>query len=255
MSEKFLDVLFSPAEFAQLSTRDLSGTTCVVFDILRATTSIVTALHEGAEGVIPVSEIPEALDWKKRLPEALLAGERHGYRITSKETGSIDFDLGNSPREFTSARVKGKTIVMSTTNGTRALRACHGAEQVLIGSLLNLSATANFLRAQNPKRVVVVCSGTYEEASFEDALGAGGLVELVWEDFVNERVTDASQIVRQLWRQHRADLPGAMRLAWNGRRLLQIAELAGDVEFAAGLDRIGLAARCDQSGLIRPVRG
>src|SRR5436190_11942294 len=116
------EVLFSPAEFAALRQRDLSATTCVVFDVLRATSSMLVALNHGAEAIIPVGEIAEALAMKRERPDVLLAGEREGLRIRKELTGSINFDFGNSPREFTRDRVGGKTLVMTTTNGTRALR-------------------------------------------------------------------------------------------------------------------------------------
>src|SRR6266446_3700733 len=96
-----IEVLFTPADFALVSQRDLSKSTCVVFDVLRATSSMVTALANGAEAIIPVSEISEALEIKRKDPQVLLAGERDGLRIEANLTGSIGFDLGNSPREFT----------------------------------------------------------------------------------------------------------------------------------------------------------
>src|SRR2546422_11748827 len=96
-----LEVLFAPAEFAALHQRDLSETACVVFDVLRATSTMVTALANGAAAIIPVAGIPEALAIRQRQPEVLLAGERDGLRIQADLTGSIAFDLGNSPREFT----------------------------------------------------------------------------------------------------------------------------------------------------------
>src|SRR6266851_1491819 len=114
-----LEVLFAPAEFSALSQRDLSETVCVVFDVLRATSSIVTALGNGATAIVPVAEISEALAVRQKHPEVLLAGERDGLRIQANLTGSIAFDLGNSPREFTPDKVRGKTIAMTTTNGTR----------------------------------------------------------------------------------------------------------------------------------------
>ena len=126
MTQPKLEVILSPAEFAGLRQRDLSQAVCVVFDILRATTSMITALANGAEAIIPVGEISEALALRQKNPSVLLAGERHGLRIRADLTGSIDFDLGNSPREFTVEKVSGKIIVMTTTNGTRALRAWFG---------------------------------------------------------------------------------------------------------------------------------
>src|SRR5580765_5264024 len=115
-AERSIEILFTPAEFETLSKRDLSETTCVVFDVLRATSSMVTALANGAEAIIPVSEIAEALEVKRKEASVLLAGERDGLRIGANLTGSIEFDLGNSPREFTKVKVTGKKIVMTTTN-------------------------------------------------------------------------------------------------------------------------------------------
>src|SRR5476649_2263063 len=123
-----LEVLFTPAEFDALASRDSRGTVCVVFDVLRATSTFATALHNGAKEIISVAEISEALEIKKARPEVLLGGERDGVKICAN---GIDFDLGNSPREYTPEKVRGKTIVSTTTNGTRALRACVGAKIIL----------------------------------------------------------------------------------------------------------------------------
>ena len=155
-----LEVHFTPAEFAALASRDLRGTVCVVFDVLRATSTFATALHNGAKEIIPVSEISEALEIKKSRPEVLLGGERDGVRISAN---GIEFDLGNSPREYTRQKVRGKTIVSTTTNGTRALRACAGAKMVLAASFLNLGATAEFLRRNPAARdadILLVNGGT-----------------------------------------------------------------------------------------------
>src|SRR5712691_4483564 len=110
MMQTRLEVLFAPAEFAALAQRDLSGTVCVVFDVLRATSSIVMALANGATAIVPVAEISEALKIRERDPRVLLAGERDGLRIQGDQTGGVGFDLGNSPREFTREKVSGKTI-------------------------------------------------------------------------------------------------------------------------------------------------
>lgn len=88
-----IEILFTPAEFAVLPGRDLSDTTCVVFDVLRATSTMLTALGNGAAGIVPVVEIEEALAWRARQPDILLAGEREGLRIRAAQTGSVDFDL------------------------------------------------------------------------------------------------------------------------------------------------------------------
>src|ERR1051325_11674604 len=106
---KTLEAHFTPADFAALKDRDLSGATCVVFDVFRATSSMITALANDARAIIPVSEIPEALAIRAKVSNVLLAGERDGLRIRANLTGGIDFDLGNSPREFTREKKAGKT--------------------------------------------------------------------------------------------------------------------------------------------------
>src|SRR5215203_5020237 len=95
-----VEAILTPAEFPALAARDLSQTTCVVFDVLRATSSMLTAMNNGAAEIIPVIEIAEALAVKKQRPEVRLAGERNGKLIRKDLTGSIDFDFGNSPRDF-----------------------------------------------------------------------------------------------------------------------------------------------------------
>ena len=244
-----MEVLFTPAEFEALRARDLSRTTAVVFDVLRATTTIVTALANGAQAVLPVGTIEEALRQKEALPEALLAGERDGFRITSKQTGRADFDLGNSPREFGPAIVSGKIIIMTTTNGTRALKAAAAAERVLIASFRNLNMVAEYIRAKTPEELLVICSGTNEEASLEDTLGAGALVTMVW-DLYQEHVADSAQIARLIHDQAEGDLLFAAGLARNGRRLLSIPELRDDVAFCLEMGGAEIVAGMDPDGFV-----
>jgi phosphosulfolactate phosphohydrolase-like enzyme len=174
-----LEVILSPAELPALAGRDLRNTTCVVFDVLRATSTFVTALHHGAKAVIPVAEISEALAIRQKQPGVLLGGERGGVKIRAGQTGGGDFDLGNSPREYTPEIVRGKTIVSTTTNGTRALRACAGAKTILAASFLNLTATAQFIRQLQPAELLLVCAGTRENMADEDVLAAGALCEIL----------------------------------------------------------------------------
>lgn len=224
---KKLEVLFTPAEYEALNARDLSQATCVVFDVLRATSTIVTALANGAASVQAVPSIAAALALKRGNPNLLLAGEREGFRITSKLTGSIDFDFGNSPREFTAEKVKGRHLAITTTNGSRAIHACSRAQRVLVGSFLNLGSVADKLA--DAGEVLIVCSGTHEEASYEDTLGAGALCELLWRGFEQGHIADSACLARNIHRQAGDDLLGAMQFARNGRRLLGIPELREDV--------------------------
>lgn len=248
---EYLDATFSPADFAALQERDLSATACVVFDVLRATSSMLTALANGAQAVVPVEDIPQALAWRREHPEVLLAGERDGLRIHAGLTGGVEFDLGNSPREYTPDRVQGRVIVTTTTNGTRALRACAGAPLTLVGAFLNLQAVAEELHRRALPRVLLVCGGTFEEMALEDVLAAGGLAELLLAGQANVAVSDAVQIAVQLYRQHRRDLVGAMRLARNGRKLLAHPLLQGDVEACAQVNQLDLAAALGADGMVR----
>ena len=246
-----LEVLFTPADFAALKQRELSETVCVVFDVLRATSTMVTALANGAAAMIPVEEIPEALALRQQQPDLLLAGEREGVRIQADLTGSIAFDLGNSPREFTAQRVRGRTIAITTTNGTRALRACARAKAVLIGSFLNLRATADAIAAANPAHLLIVCSGTHDQAAYEDVLAAGALCDLIWPNYVTGKVADSAWMARELFRLAQGDLPAAFAQSRNGGRLLTLPDLRADVAYCAQRDILELVAELGKDGSVR----
>jgi 2-phosphosulfolactate phosphatase len=238
-----LEVLLTPADFGALPGRDLSATQAVVFDVLRATSTMLTALANGAARIYPVKEISDALRLRAQHPAALLAGERDGVRILSAQTGGEDFDLGNSPREFTAERVAGRDIIMTTTNGTRALQACLGAARILPGAWLNLGALARRLGRQPAARLLVVCAGTYEEAAYEDTLAAGALCDLVWAQFEPGRISDSAHIARQIYRQAGGDPAGALaRHSRNARRLLASVPLRDDVPFCLRRDALEVTA-------------
>lgn len=255
MKESRLEVLFSPAEFAALRQRPLGGTVCVVFDILRATTSIVTALANGAEGVVPVETIAEAVALRRADPQVLLAGERDGLRIGAALSGGTEFDLGNSPREFTASRVGGRNVAMTTTNGTRGLKACLGADVILAASFLNLEATAQAVLARDPAKVLLVCSGTYEEASYEDTLAAGALADRLLSGFHADEIADSAQVARNVFLAAKGDVLGAMQFARNGRRLLAMPDLAADVPFCMQRDVQPLVAVLREGRVVRQASG
>ena len=243
-----LQTTSTPADFEALAQTDLSGTTCVVLDILRATSSMITALANGAEQILPVATIEEALAAKAEHPEALLCGERNGLRITTAQTGGTEFDLGNSPREYTAEIVAGKTLISTTTNGTRALRACVNANQTLVASFLNLTATTDYLRTAKPSHLVIVCGGTYEEAALEDTLASGAIAESVWDLF--DDVEDSAQLARALHQSHGENLDQSIQLAKNARHLLELPDLAGDVEFCIQRDIYSFTAMLKPDGAV-----
>jgi 2-phosphosulfolactate phosphatase len=239
-----IETILTPAEMPALARRDLRATACVVFDILRATSTFVTALQNGAKAIIPVSEISEAVALRQQQPDVLLAGERDGVKIHTALSGGIDF--GNSPREFTPEKVRGKTIVSTTTNGTRALRACAGTKMILASSFLNLSATAKFLTKSQPEEILLVCAGTGEGVALEDVLAAGALTDLLADE-----LSDSAEIARQTFLRSKADLSAAIAGSKNGRRLLAIPELRADVAFCSQRDIFNLVALMDGDGKLR----
>lgn len=241
-----IETLLTPAELAALARRDLRATTCVVFDILRATSSFVTALQNGAKEIIPVSEISEAVSRCQQQPDLLLAGERDGVKIRAAQSGSVDFDFGNSPREFQAEKVRGKTIVSTTTNGTRALRACAGAKTILASSFLNLAATARFLNSAPPEEILLVCAGTGKGVALEDMLAAGALAGLLVGEF-----SDATEIASRTFLSVKNDLAAVIASSQNARRLLAIPQLRADVAFCSQRDIFKVVAEMKTDGAIR----
>jgi 2-phosphosulfolactate phosphatase len=237
-----VEVLLTPAELVGSAMSDLTDTTCVVFDVLRATSTIVTALHQGAKEIIVVSDIAEALTLRASAPDVLLAGERNGERIRAPQTSCIDFDLGNSPREFTAERIAGRTIAMTTTNGTLALRACAGAPLTFAGSILNLSATAGALVRERTRRLLLVCAGTGRGASYEDVIGAGALLEML-PGVGFDRTSDACAMAADLHARAGDDLSRAFSQSQNGRRLATSPELRPDIAYCAQRDIFQQAVR------------
>jgi 2-phosphosulfolactate phosphatase len=232
-----LDVALNPAEIALLPQRDLSATTCVVFDILRATSSMITALQHGATEIHPVRTIEEALALKAAMPAAVLGGERHGELIAG-------FDAGNAPHEYVA--MSGRAIITTTTNGTVALRACEAARRVLVGALLNLDALAAAIREEKPERVLLVCAGTFADFALEDAYAAGLLISL----FEKALLTDAAQAALAV--AHRFSSPlDALRTARNGVALAEKGRSA-EVEWCARRSVFNVVGQM-QSAVIRPL--
>jgi len=242
MDFKPLEVLFTPTEYEALRPASLTNTICVVFDVLRATSSMVTALSHGAVSIQPARSISDAVRLKQLRADWLLAGERDGVRIRSDATGGVDFDLGNSPREFTPAVVEGRSIVMTTTNGTRALQACHGASATLICSFLNLRATAEYVSNLARQSLLLICSGTGERVAYEDVLCAGALVGLIRTGRSHMPLTDSALMAHRLYQLEEPDLEGALAGSVNGQRLTALPELREDVAYCAGRDRFQIVA-------------
>jgi 2-phosphosulfolactate phosphatase len=237
-----VEVILHPAEFRDFAHRAHPGTVCVVFDVLRATSTMVTALAHGVGTLLPVATVEEAFSLRAQTPGALLGGERHGDRVEG-------FDFGNSPVEYSGS--PGATIVMTTTNGTGAIQACKGAECVLIAALLNLEAVARAVRERAPERLVVVCSGTGPAVAMEDVWAAGALVG----EFCDAEQfdwSDSAHCAHGLYLDW-PDSEAALRASSNGRALLAKGREL-DLIWCAILNRYDLVGEF-KDGAVRVLPG
>ncbi len=210
----------------------LAGGVAVVVDVLRATTTVVHALAAGCVAVRPCAAAEEARALADALPagKVLLGGERDGRPLPG-------FDLGNSPLEYTCARCAGATLVLTTTNGTRALLHAAAAGRVLAAAFVNFSAVCEQLRrAVGP--VHVVCAGNAGEVALEDVLLAGALV-----DFLASAgpvaLDDGARLAWAAFEAHAADLPAALAQGAGGAHLLALG-YEDDLRAAARVDRFHL---------------
>jgi 2-phosphosulfolactate phosphatase len=209
----------------------LRGVHVAVVDVLRASTTIATALANGAAGVIPVAEPADAIAVGHRLgrDRVLFCGERDSLRIEG-------FDLDNSPASFTEAAVTGKTLVMTTSNGTRALRAVANAASVRTAGLVNRTATADAL-AHADGDIVIVCAGEANAFALEDAIGAGALVDALLNLVNRVELRDGARAAALLYRGVAGRLTDAIASADHAQALAQKG-FAPDVTRCAALDTL-----------------
>ncbi len=209
----------------------MRGAHVAVVDVLRATTTIAVALANGAEGVIAVAEPEDAIALGTRLgrERVLFCGERNAARIEG-------FDLDNSPASFTPERVAGKMLVMTTTNGTRALRAVSTAASVRTAALVNRLAVADAL-ANEAGDVVIVCAGEANGFALEDALGAGALVDALLAQIGDVELHDGARAAALLYRSVSSRLADAIASADHAQSLAQKG-FARDITTSAALDTL-----------------
>ena len=231
LSVHFLPSLTTPEE--------LAGGTVVVIDVLRASTTIIHALAAGAKEVIPCLEVEEARAVAAKYPRdtVVLGGERAGLKIDG-------FDLGNSPREYTPERVGGKTVVFTTTNGTRAMQMCRLAKRVLVGAFVNAESVADKLG--DTSNIHLLCAGTDGKVSAEDS-AAAGTITLVVQSVLHQHaftLNDAAMIAsemyvpRAIFREERYNNPQALE---QPNYLREMGDMLSISKGAANLREIGFA--------------
>lgn len=224
-----LDVLFG---VQQLTPQDVHGRVVAVIDVLRASTTVAVALANGAKAVIPFESSEDAIMRSKQMERGafLLAGERRMLKMEG-------FDLGNSPREHTAEAVEGRTVLLTTTNGTKALLSLQGARDVLVASYVNLTGVTTMLRAalRGGADITIVCAGQDRQFALEDAACAGRYVSNVSKRMADIDVNDAALAASLIDRKYGDNLLRLFSTAAHGRALAA-AGFEGDLAACAAVD-------------------
>ncbi len=189
----------------------------IVIDVLRATSTMVTALANGCQSIIPVLSAEDAIERRLTLPGSLLGGERHALPIEG-------FDLGNSPFDYVPEKVGGKRVIITTTNGTRAIRDASAAPKIWMASFINmqsvvLAALRQFENSDKLQGIVVFCAGTEERFDLPDTLCAGMLVDGLG---ANVTLNDLGEAARILYRSSENYLVDKIRGSAHGRKLISL---------------------------------
>jgi len=221
-----------------------AGGIAVVIDVLRASTTIVTALFHGASSVLPVLSVTDAKEAAAHGGR-LLGGERGGVRIEG-------FDLGNSPLEYSADRVRGRSVVITTTNGTAALHACRDSREILIGAIVNRTSVADAVRrlARDGDRVHLVYAGTDGAVSAEDVLAAGAILDAARAAGPGDVLDPAALEAREFFRRVAAggDVQAALvaefRRSPGGANLVDLG-MQADLPACAAIDSLPIVPRFD----------
>lgn len=194
--------LYTSLSPALLHLYNARNAVVVIIDVLRATSTIATALYNGARYIIPVDNVPKCIEWGKQI-ECVTAGERDG-RIAE------GLEHGNSPFEYSREFIGGKTLVLTTTNGTRLLYMAieKGANRIITGSFPNLSSVCDYL-VREQHNVILACAAWKDKVNIEDTLFAGAVIDRIKDHFQLD--CDASQMAASLYNEAKGDLLGFMK--------------------------------------------
>lgn len=218
---KYIDVFFSVQAFQE---EELRGKSAVIIDVLRASSSITTAISNGAKKVIPVADMSDAMKIATTMDQKdyLLCGEKNGTKIEG-------YHLGNSPAEYEPEVVQGKTLIFNTTNGTKAIKKASLANEVYVGSFLNQQAILNALQ-QHDDEIVLICSGWQGRLAIEDTLFAGSLLHSISGGNLPDNAKDGAKVAFGLFEKYGDDLAGAISKSDHAKRLAELVPNS-DIEF------------------------
>ncbi len=220
-----INIVLTPAEFKYYEISDTNNI-IVVIDIFRATSTIVTALANNARSVIAVQSIDEARDFKKK--GYLVAGEKNGIPVDG-------FDFGNSPLEFLTDNIKGKDIVITTTNGTQAIQVAKDNGDVVIGAFLNADALIQYI-IQQDKNVVMLCAGWKNKFNLEDFVFAGLLTYQLYSTKQFELNSDSALLGYLTFDRAKRKLKEFLNMASHKKRLENL-NLDADIDFCLSLNK------------------
>lgn len=208
-----LDVFFSVQSFQE---EELRNKTVVIIDVLRASSTIVTAIQNGAKGIIPVADMGEASKISQNVNSAnyLLCGEKNGLKIDG-------FDLGNSPLDYSPDVIGGKTLIFNTTNGTKAVKKSMTATDVYIASFLNLDTVVEALK-RSTRDIILICAGWHGRLSLEDLLLAGNIIYKLTGGKIGNHSRDGSKVAISLYEKFGNDLKNAIFHSNHAARLKDI---------------------------------
>jgi len=217
-----LNVCLSPA---LIPLYDVENYIVVIIDIFRATSSICYGIENGATAIIPVSLVEECAAYREKGLEYLLAAERDGKVVDG-------FDFGNSPFSYTKEKVAGKTVVLTTTNGTHALHLSRQAKTIVIGSFLNLTSLCNWLKVQN-ENILLVCAGWKNNFCLEDTLFAGSVVDQL--KGAGFKLDDPAIAAGDLFESGKDDISKYLKKTSHSERLKKLG-IEKDIEFCLQVD-------------------
>jgi 2-phosphosulfolactate phosphatase len=239
-----IETLFTPSEITEAAVKDK---VVVVIDVLRACTTIAFAMSRGCERIIPVASVEAAMNLAASLEKkkTLLGGEREGKRIDG-------FDLGNSPLEYTTDVVKGKAVVLATTNGTRAITMSQGAKEILVASFVNLASVADRAAGLGKETLTVVCAGESGKFSLEDAVCAGMLIERLDESKSIE-LNDGAHAARLLHKQNKDSVADLLRQCEHGRYLDGLG-FGKDLDICSRVDSLSILPVAKEGRIVKPKR-
>lgn len=224
-----LDVFFTPL---QVKLADTQGRLVIIVDVLRASTTVATALGNGAKTVIPLEGPDEVISRSKEFhrSQIILAGEQKMHPITS-------FDLGNSPQDFTKKAVEGKTILITTTNGTRALLGVQGARDIVIASYVNFTAVLAMMKvaASSNTDIAIICAGEEGGFTLEDTACAGRYVRAIPKRADGVQMNDAASASVLIEKKYGENIAKLFKESTHGQAL-QAAGFGDDLAAAAKVD-------------------